>query len=96
MRRLQQAPLWTEQDRAAQAESTQDLKQRQMVFLNRSRQADPQQRTVDRALINEQNELGPLLDRPSRCSHARDDLRAGTMTFPQNPNLKDKNYARHC
>ena len=63
MRRLQQAPLWTEQDRAAQPESTQDLKQRQMAFLNRIREADPQQRTIDRALINEQNELGLILDR---------------------------------
>ena len=56
------APL-TEQDRAAQPESTQDLKQRQMAFLNRIREADPQQRTIDRALINEQNELGLILDR---------------------------------
>jgi hypothetical protein len=53
----------TEQDRAAQPESTQDLKQRQMAFLNRIREADPQQRTIDRALINEQNELGLILDR---------------------------------
>ena len=56
------APL-TEQDRAVQPESTQDLKQRQMAFLNRIREADPQQRTIDRALINEQNELGLILDR---------------------------------
>ena len=56
------APL-TEQDRTAQPESTQDLKQRQMAFLNRIRAADPQQRTIDRALINEQNELGLILDR---------------------------------
>ncbi len=53
----------TEQDRAAQPDSTQDLKQRQMAFLNRIREADPQQRTIDRALINEQNELGLILDR---------------------------------
>jgi hypothetical protein len=53
----------TEQDRAAQPESTQGLKQRQMAFLNRIREADPQQRTIDRALINEQNELGLILDR---------------------------------
>ena len=56
------APL-TEQDRATQPEGTQDLKQRQMAFLNRIREADPQQRTIDRALINEQNELGLILDR---------------------------------
>jgi len=53
----------TEQDRAAQPESTQDLKQQQMAFLNRIREADPQHRTIDRALINEQNELGLILDR---------------------------------
>ena len=58
------APPLTGQDRAGQPESTtQDLKQRQMAFLNRIREADPQQRTIDRALINEQNELGLILDR---------------------------------
>lgn len=41
----------------------QGLKQRQIEFLNRIRQADPQSRTVDRALLNEQNELGLVLDR---------------------------------
>jgi len=40
-----------------------DLKQRQIAFLNRIRDADPQQRTIDRALLNEQNELGLILDR---------------------------------
>ncbi len=34
-----------------------------MAFLNRIRDADPQQRTIDRALLNEQNELGLILDR---------------------------------
>jgi len=53
----------TEQERAAKPESTQGLQQRQMAFLNRIREADPQQRTIDRALINEQNELGLILDR---------------------------------
>jgi hypothetical protein len=40
-----------------------DLKQRQIAFLNRIRDADPQGRTIDRALLNEQNELGLILDR---------------------------------
>jgi len=40
-----------------------DLKQRQVAFLNRIREADPQGRTIDRALVNEQNELGLILDR---------------------------------
>lgn len=34
-----------------------------MAFLNRIREADPQERTIDRALLNEQNELGLVLDR---------------------------------
>lgn len=37
--------------------------QRQMAFLNRIRQADPDKTTIDRALLNEQNELGLVLDR---------------------------------
>ena len=40
-----------------------ELKQRQAAFLNRIRAADPQQTTIDRALLNEQNELGLILDR---------------------------------
>ena len=40
-----------------------ELKQRQVAFLNRIRAADPQQTTIDRALLNEQNELGLVLDR---------------------------------
>jgi len=45
------------------ATGPQQLKQRQVDFLNRIRAADPQQRTIDRALLNEQNELGLILDR---------------------------------
>jgi hypothetical protein len=40
-----------------------DIRQRQMAFLNRIREADPDQTTIDRALINERNELGLILDR---------------------------------
>lgn len=40
-----------------------DLRQRQLAFLNRIREADPQGHTIDRALLNEQNELGLILDR---------------------------------
>jgi hypothetical protein len=69
------APV-TEQDRAAQPESTQDLKQRQMAFLNRIREADPQKRTIDRALINEQNELGLILDRSVEMQKIPDLMRA--------------------
>ena len=34
-----------------------------MAFLNRIRKADPKGATIDRALLNEQNELGLILDR---------------------------------
>ena len=47
----------------AQKAPADDLKQRQAAFLNRLRDADPQGRTIDRALLNEQNELGLILDR---------------------------------
>ena len=51
-----------EQNRVAQADARPDFKQRQLAFLNRIRDADPQQRTIDRAMLNEQNELGIILD----------------------------------
>ncbi len=43
--------------------SGRELRQREADFLNRIRASDPQQRTIDRALLNEQNELGLILDR---------------------------------
>ena len=45
------------------ADGGRELRQRQVEFLNRIRAADPQQQTIDRALLNEQNELGLILDR---------------------------------
>jgi hypothetical protein len=51
-----------EQNRVAQADARSDFKQRQLAFLNRIREADPQQRTIERAMLNEQNELGIILD----------------------------------
>lgn len=47
----------------ASATTSVGLKEKQMEFLNRIRQADPQFKTIDRALLNEQNELGLILDR---------------------------------
>ena len=38
-------------------------RQRQAEFLNRIRDADPQHTTIERALLNEQNELGLILSR---------------------------------
>lgn len=52
-----------EDNRSTQPANLPKLKQRQMAFLNRIRQADPQNGTIDRALLNEQNELGLILDR---------------------------------
>jgi hypothetical protein len=40
-----------------------DLKQRQIAFLNRIRKADPERRTIERALFNDQNDLGLMLSR---------------------------------
>jgi len=41
----------------------QGSRERQAAFLNRIREADPNGRTIDRAMLNEQNELGLVLDR---------------------------------
>ncbi len=38
------------------------MPQRQAAFLNRLREADPEQRTIDRAMLNASNELGLILD----------------------------------
>ena len=51
------------------------LKQRQADFLNRIRAADPQERTIDRALLNEQNELGLILDRSVEMDKVPDLMR---------------------
>jgi hypothetical protein len=50
-------------DRPSSEAGAGNLRQRQMTFLNRIRDADPDRRTIDRALLNEQNELGLVLDR---------------------------------
>lgn len=47
----------------AQPENQANLKQRQIAFLNRIRKADPQHRTIERALFNDQNDLGLILNR---------------------------------
>lgn len=39
------------------------VRSRQAAFLNQIRQADPNFQTIERALLNEQNELGLILDR---------------------------------
>ena len=58
------------------ANSDRELRQRQADFLNRIRAADPQQRTIDRALLNEQNELGLILDRGVEMDRISDLMRS--------------------
>jgi len=40
-----------------------NLRQRQVAFLNRIRRADPERRTIERAIFNPQNELALILAR---------------------------------
>ena len=40
-----------------------DLKRRQIEFLNRIRNSDPERRTIERAIFNDKNELGLILSR---------------------------------
>ena len=40
-----------------------ELRQRQVAFLHRLRQADPRYQTIDKAVLNEDNELGVILNR---------------------------------
>jgi len=47
----------------AYLETADALKERQVAFLNRIRKADPQHQTIERAVFNEQNELGLILSR---------------------------------
>ncbi len=60
----------------APASGDRELRQRQADFLNRIRAADPQQRTIDRALLNEQNELGLILDRGVEMDRISDLMRS--------------------
>jgi hypothetical protein len=56
--------------------ATGDLRQRQAAFLNRIRDSDPQQRTIERAFLNEQNELGLILNRSVEMDKISDLMRA--------------------
>src|SRR4026209_1214269 len=57
------SPPQAQQSIGSQPSTGPEFKQRQIAFLNRIRDADPQQRVIDRAMLNEQNELGLILDR---------------------------------
>ena len=48
---------------AVHLETESNLKRRQIEFLNRIRKSDPQHRTIERALFNDRNELGLILNR---------------------------------
>jgi hypothetical protein len=69
------SPRPAEQNRAGQPTSGLQFKQRQIAFLNRIRDADPQNRVIDRAMLNEQNELGLILDRSVELSRIPDLMR---------------------
>jgi hypothetical protein len=56
--------------------TTGNLKQRQADFLNRVRTADRQHQTIDRAMLNEQNELGLILDRTVEMDRVPDLMRS--------------------
>jgi hypothetical protein len=69
------SPLPAEQNRAGQLPAGLQFKQRQIAFLNRIRDADPQRRVIDRAMLNEQNELGLILDRSVELNRIPDLMR---------------------
>jgi len=52
----------TDQD-VARATNAQGFKHRQMEFLNRIRDSDPQQQIIVRAMLNERKELGLIVNR---------------------------------
>jgi hypothetical protein len=47
---------------ARSAGTASDLRQRQMEFLHRIRESDPHYATIEKAVLNEQNELGVILN----------------------------------
>jgi hypothetical protein len=57
------APRTFQRSSSASVKTDGDLKKRQIEFLNRLRKADPKHQTIERAVFNEQNELGVVLNR---------------------------------
>ena len=70
------SPPQAQQSPASQPITGPEFKQRQIAFLNRIRDADPQQRVIDRAMLNQQNELGLILDRSVEMNRIPDLMRA--------------------
>jgi len=69
------SPPQAQQSPASQPITGPEFKERQIAFLNRIRDADPQQRVIDRAMLNEQNELGLILDRSVEMNRIPDLMR---------------------
>jgi hypothetical protein len=69
------SPPPAEQNRSGQLPTGLQFKQRQITFLNRIRDADPQKRVIDHAMLNEQNELGVILDRAVELNRIPDLMR---------------------
>jgi len=78
---LTSAPTLSQNDRrtATPSVTTDDSKQRQADFLNRIHAADPQYQTIDRAMLNEQNELGLILNRTVEMDRVPDLMRSILM-----------------
>jgi hypothetical protein len=57
------APTTFQRSSSAYVKTDGDLKKSQIEFLNRLRKADPKHQTIERAVFNEQNELGVILNR---------------------------------
>lgn len=70
------APPAAPDQAAGPSAATDDLRQRQAAFLNRMRDSDPQQRTIERAFLNEQNELGLILNRSVEMDRISDLMQA--------------------
>jgi hypothetical protein len=62
--------------RAEESTAGTSFKQRQVTFLNRIRDADPQHQVINRALLNERNELGLILDRSVELNRIPDLMRS--------------------
>jgi hypothetical protein len=69
------SPPQAQQSPTSQPITGPEFKQRQIAFLNRIRDADPQQRVIDRAMLNQQNELGLILDRSVEMNRIPDLMR---------------------
>ena len=68
---------------ARSADAVSDLQQRQVAFLHRIRQSDPRSETIEKAVFNEQNELGVILNRHVEMDAVRPLMRTILMQMAQ-------------